>query len=166
MERSFDEVYDEFGRGGHAFLVRLTGNAWTADELCQETFVRYLANERRLTESNGALGAWLFRVATNLGIDRLRRRRSRPLANEPADRESDTGRMPDARDVDGRIRAEVLRLPVELRATFLLRAHHGLTYGQVADALGISERAAKDRFRRVRERLTHRLAHLLEETDK
>ena len=57
------------------------------------------------------------------------------------------------------------RLEPELRATFLLRAHHGLPFRAVAEALGISERAAKDRFRRTRDQLARRLSHLVTEDD-
>ena len=164
MEASFDDVYARYGQGVHAYLVRLTGDAWTAEELCQETFLRYLAHEQRLIGGNGSLGGWLYRVATNLGIDRLRRQRAASLTTEPADCAPANCALSEALDVDGRIRAELARLPPELRATFLLRAHHGLPFRQVADALGVSERAAKDRFRRTRERLAQRLAHLIEES--
>ena len=53
-------------------------------------------------------------------------------------------------------------LPPALRAPFLLRAHHGLPYREVARALQITERAAKARFKKTRELLAHRLRHLLD----
>lgn len=167
MERSFDDVYALYGGEVHGYLARLLGDAWAADEVCQETFVRYLARERELIALNGSLRPWLYRVATNLGIDRLRRRKLRkrppPHDRRPADQVTGDARSTDDADMGDRIRTEVDALPPPLRATFLLRAHHGLTYADVARALGISERAAKDRFKRTRELLAHRLRHLLEE---
>ncbi len=165
MGRTFDDVYDQFGVPVHAFLARLTGNASTADELCQETFVRYLANERALAGRNGSLGPWLYRVATNLGIDRIRRRRGQAMDGDAVDPGAPSSQLADAKDVEACIRKAVLELEPALRATFLLRAHHGLSFRQVGGVLGVSERSSKDRYRRVRERLMRRLAHLIEEDE-
>jgi RNA polymerase sigma-70 factor (ECF subfamily) len=54
---------------------RLTGSAEDADDIAQETFARLL--ERPPAQDGPALGGWLLRVATHLGIDALRRRRRR-----------------------------------------------------------------------------------------
>ncbi len=160
----FEEVYGAYGRPVHAYLTRLTGDPSTADELCQETFVRYLKHRESLAARNGALGSWLYRVATNLTRDRYRRRRTVRLEHEPAD--ADSAHLVEARDLDGRVRQEVEKLPLDLRAVFLLRAHQDLTHAKVGAALDISERTAKERFRRARDILAHRLRHLLDEDTK
>jgi len=161
MADGFEAIYREYGRAVHDYLARLTGDPGAADELCQETFVRFLRHRHRLHVHNGTLGAWLFRVATNLFRDRLRRRRPvQTLQTEPVD--GDASDIVAVRDLDARVRAEVERLPAELRAVFLLRAHHELTYPKLAEALGVSERTAKQRFRRAREILAHRLGPVIE----
>jgi len=160
MPEGFDAVYRSYGRPVYAYLARLTGNPATAEELCQETFVRYLRHREDLRGGNGTVGAWLYRVATNLAIDQGRRRTAGPLREEPAVEAPDAV---EARDLDDRVRAEVARLPAELRAVFLLRAHHELPYARIAVVLDISERTAKERFRRAREILAHRLAPLFSE---
>jgi len=163
MADEFEQVYGQYGRPVYAYLARLTGDTWLAEELCQETFVRYLRHRDRLYGRNGTLATWLFRVATNLVRDRYRRRRAEPLVDEPVAEGGDGAAASEARDVDACIRREVERLPEELRAVFLLRAHHELTYPRVAEALDISERNAKERFRRAREILAHRLTPMLRE---
>jgi len=160
MDGSFDEVYARYGRAVHAYLARLTGDAAAAEELSQETFLRYVRKERTLLEANGHLRGWLFRVATNVGIDHLRRRRGAPLGAEPAARPD--GPPLETRDLGTRVRAELEGLAPDLRGAFLLRAHHELPYAEVAAAFGITERAAKERFRKVRDLLARRLAHLIE----
>lgn len=164
MDEPFDAVYERHGSTIHAYLTRLTGNAWTAEEVLQETFLRYLAHRRSLVDSNGSVRGWLLRVATNLAIDGFRRKRGTSLAVEPEGRSS--GDPVEDRDVGRRVRAELEDLPAELRGTFLLRAHHGLPFRDVAAAFGVSERAAKDRFRKVRDLLARRLAHLIKEEDR
>ncbi|MFI5402144.1 MAG: RNA polymerase sigma factor [Planctomycetota bacterium] len=159
----FDEVYSAYGPSVRAYLARLTGDAWVADELQQETFYRYLRAGADLAARNGSLGPWLFKVATNLARDRARRKKPEPLDTEPAANGTDGAAASSARDVDQCIRREVERLPAELKEAFLLRAHHTLTYHQVAAALEISERTAKERFRLAREILAHRLGPMLGE---
>lgn len=160
MDGTFDEVYARYAGAVHGYLARLTGDAAAADELCQETFLRYARRERSLLEANGHLRGWLFRVATNAAIDRMRRRRAAPLGPEPP--APSTPEPAESRDLAARVRAELAAMPPELRGTFLLRAHHELPYAEVAAAFGITERAAKDRFRKVRDLLARRLAHLHE----
>ena len=165
MERSFDDVYQVYGSEVHGYLARLLCDPWAAEEVCQETFVRYLAHERALASRNGSLKPWLYRVATNLGIDRLRRRSLRKNAGRRMAGGGARIERPEGRDLEARIRREVEALPPDLRATFLLRAHHGLSFRDVASALSISDRAAKERFRKTRDLLARRLKHLLEESD-
>jgi RNA polymerase sigma-70 factor (ECF subfamily) len=159
----FDDVYRAYGPAVRGYLARLTGDAWLADDILQETFYRYLRAGEGRAAMNGSLLPWLFKVATNLARDRARRKKPDRLEGEPPSNGVDAAAASAAHDVDLCVRREVERLPAELKETFLLRAHHALTYAQVSTALGISERTAKDRFRRAREILAHRLRPMLGE---
>ena len=162
MDAGFEAVYREYGRNVHAYLARLTGDRTKADELCQETFLRYLRHRDNLAARNGTLGAWLFRVATNLARDSFRRRRPpEQLGHEPP--ASEQPDLVEREELDARVRAEVQQLPFDLREVFLLRVHHELTYARVASVLGQCESTVKQRFRRAREILMHRLAPLIRE---
>jgi len=157
----FDEVYRAYGPSVRAYLARLTGDAWVADELLQETFFRYVRAGDDLAARNGSLGPWLYKVATNLARDRARRKKPERLDREPPAAGADALAATAAHDLDRCVRREVERLPVDLREAFLLRAHEALTYPQLAAALDVSERTAKERFRRAREILAHRLRPML-----
>lgn len=163
MDDAFDAVYESYVRAVFAYLVRLTGDRWTAEELCQETFVRYLRHRDSLRNRNGALGSWLFRVATNLAFDNRRRRRPDSLEIEPATESEDAAAAAESRDMETFLRNEIDTLPEELKAAFLLRAHHELTFPRIAEVLSVSERTAKERFRRARDALAGRLAPLFSE---
>ena len=85
---------------------RITGTAQDADDIVQETFARLL---ERTSENNQELGPWLARVATNLSIDALRRRRRRayvgpwlPTPVEGADRDALEGYVSDRPDPEAR----------------------------------------------------------------
>jgi len=164
MEETFDEAYRAHGAAIFAYLVRMTGDRPLAEELTQETFVRLLRHRSSIRASNGTLAPWLYRVATRLVLDARRRRPLLPLDREPA-AGADPAGVAGEREIAHRVRREIDRLPDELKATFVLRARQELTFLRIAAATGVSERAAKDRFRRARDLLLLRLGPLLKEID-
>ena len=116
-ERFISEVRACQGRL-RRFLASLCGDAALADDLAQEALVRaYVSSDRFI----GNFKAWLFRIAYNCFIDRLR---SRKLQTSPLDAPpAQTVPGPDA--TDGRFRHEDLhraigRLPDKERAALLL----------------------------------------------
>ncbi|MCB9569022.1 MAG: sigma-70 family RNA polymerase sigma factor [Myxococcales bacterium] len=141
---------------------RLTGSAALAEDLVQETFVRAL---RRPPADRGApLRPWLTRVAVNLGIDALRRRRARaydgPWLPEPIDTAAlvDPGADVEAQSAgrEGLTLAFVAlleRLSPQQRAVVILRDVLGLSVGEAAAALGVAEGNVKVAHHRARARL-------------
>jgi RNA polymerase sigma-70 factor (ECF subfamily) len=162
MEERFDRAYRAHAAAIYAYLVRMTGDRGLAEELAQEAFVRLLENLPRLRADNGAVAPWLYRVATRLVLDDRRRRSPEALVREDAVPAPAGARVED-RELAEIVRAEVRRLPGPLRATFVLRAYQELGFARIADATGVSERAAKDRFRKARDLLFQRLAPLVRE---
>jgi RNA polymerase sigma-70 factor (ECF subfamily) len=133
---------------------RLTGSAEDAEDVVQEAFVRYLAQPPGAAPAASA--AWLARVATNLGIDALRRRRRRAYAGPwlPSPVEtSDTTPLdlvtsgePDAEARYGLAESATYAFLVALealaprqRAVLLLRDVVGSSARETADVLGTSE---------------------------
>jgi RNA polymerase sigma-70 factor (ECF subfamily) len=133
---------------------RLTGSAEDADDVVQEAFVRYLAQPPEGAPAAGA--AWLARVATNLGIDALRRRRRRsytgPWLPSPVETPGAeplqlvAGGGPDAEARYGLAESATYAFLVALealaprqRAVLLLRDVVGSSARETADALGTSE---------------------------
>src|SRR5262249_6202405 len=67
-------LYEEYQRPVLAYLTRLVSDRETAEDLCQETFIKAMRGwEGR--DSSASVGAWLYRIATNTAYDYLRRRR-------------------------------------------------------------------------------------------
>lgn len=143
------------------YLWRVTGDEQTAYDLAQETFLRAWTRFERVSRYQNPRG-WLFRVATNLALSSLARRRPTAsdtvLAQEHDPEMSDPTALLVERD---QVRATLLRLTPQRRAALSLREVYGLSCAEVAKALGISEAAARMTLSRAREQF--RALYLREE---
>jgi RNA polymerase sigma-70 factor (ECF subfamily) len=161
----FRALHDQFAPGIRHYLSRLVGNV-EAEDLAQEVFAR--AHRAMATRRGDApVSAWLYRIATNAAIDRLRAasRREVPVA-APAESVVEEereilceGAAREAQEAESRvIRKEmshcildlVDRLPPAHRAVILLGELRELRDQEIADALGITLEAAKMRLHRAR----------------
>ncbi|WP_415878897.1 RNA polymerase sigma factor [Methylomonas sp. TEB] len=137
------------------FFLRRLHCPDTAKDLAQETFVRLLFSEQRTpTQDRRALA---FFIAGNLVVDHIRkesvRARYAPSQEIPAELlEAVAGNDPDAekqlmawQDLDT-VNTALNELPEECRVAFYLSAIEGLTYAQIGECLGVSERAIAKRI--------------------
>ena len=171
-EQNGDGVADAFRAHERALwglLYRLTGSAADADELVQETFLRLI--ERPPLDVTLALKPWLVRVAMNLGLDSLRRRKRRsytgPWLPSPIESAADDDGIPsfepvnaDGVSTEGRydllesvsmaflVALEALR--PRQRAVLLLRDVFDYSVEETGDALGMTEANVKTTHHRAR----------------
>jgi RNA polymerase sigma-70 factor (ECF subfamily) len=152
-----DEELERLFRTYHAALVRyLTrrlGDRDWAEEVAQETFLRALRQDALRSERS-----WLFAVATNLVRDEARRneRRRRHLALL-AEQERDTMVEQEETTVERAQEAATARRAVESLAErdrlALLMREEGLSYEEIAEALGLSVGSVGTTLSRARRRL-------------
>ena len=135
-----------------------------ADELTQETFLRALSSAASLRDPQATL-AWLFRIATNVSLDHLRRRRvtSARLEVNPVS-EEEVGASKDEppssieftleqMEMSACVQRALATLPDDYRVALLLHDGHGLSNPEIAELLGCSLATAKIRVHRARKRL-------------
>ena len=80
---TWEEVARTYGRFLYTVAYRLTGNADDARDVVQETLLRVRTGLR--TYRPGSMEGWLSRIATNVFLDEMRRRKRRPLELLPED---------------------------------------------------------------------------------
>ena len=143
FERHHVEVY--------AYLCRLLRDGDWAEDLAQETFLRAFKARASLAQVENHR-AWLYRVATNLALNALKRRRRFAWLPWQAWGERRPARQDVAATVLARSALEtaLAALPLKLRAPLLLYAGEGLSVAEVAQALSLSEGAVKMRLMRAR----------------
>lgn len=82
--RSLAALHDEYAGPLHAFARRRLGDRESAEEVVQDTLLRAWRNADRFDPDRGSEAAWLFSIARNLVVDRLRRRGARPRSSGEA----------------------------------------------------------------------------------
>lgn len=155
MDDGFDEAFDELFPRAVRLAARLLGDRAAAEDVAAEALARAYARWSKV----GGLpyrDGWVLKVATNLAIDRLRRR---PPEVAPA-RNDD---FADAIELRMALNAALLTLAPRQRQALALRYLGGLSDREVAQALGISLGSVKTHIHRGLKSLRARLGTGLEE---
>jgi RNA polymerase sigma-70 factor (ECF subfamily) len=130
------------------FATRLVRDDEVAADLVQEVFVRAMRSQDQLAD-RGAARAWLYRIAANLALSHLRRRRI--LAFVPF-----AGTERDDRDVidpeTDHVRRALARIPAAQAVTLVLCLQERFTRREASVLLGVSEETVKSRLARGRAR--------------
>jgi len=160
------------------YLVRMIGQPADAEDLTQEAFLRAYLSLASYDPSY-RFSTWLFRIATNLAINRIKAASKIVSLEEMSDRNEQRDEPPELVDpcADGRPdqaveRAERVKmiqnclqeLPADYRAVVTLRHIAELSYNEIADSIGLPLNTVRTRLHRGRERLGECLeARLLRE---
>ena len=175
-ELAFAELVSRYRNQITSYIYRMLNDYDTAVDMAQETFVRvYQAADRYQTDY--AFSTYIYRIATNLAISELRKRKRRRLVSltgffqESEGREArefnppDSGPLQDAVLVDTERREAVTRaistLPEKYRAPLVLRDVEGRSYDEIARILETSEGTVKSRISRARGFLREKLSAYL-----
>ncbi len=150
---AFDALYTAYKTRIYSFLLRLLGDPELADDVTQDAFTKAFQALPSLERGTKIL-PWLYRVASNAGIDHLRRRRRfrwlrvhevENTRDEP--RESDSSAEVSERE---HVRRVLRTLPPENAAALLLHAVEGYSYKEIAEIQGASLTAVRSRIARAR----------------
>lgn len=167
-EEAFAALVRLCERKVYNLALRYTNNEADALDVSQEVFLRVF---RALPGFKGdsSLTTWVYRIAVNTSID-LSRRRSRRAESSltETDEEGRETELPDLRyspeaeygrtELREAIKAAIAALDSDYRAVIILRDVNGLSYGEISEALALSEGTVKSRIFRAREKLRVPLA--------
>ena len=173
-EAAFAEIVRRYRNQITNYVYRMTNDYEAAVDLAQETFLRvYRAAERYQTSY--AFSTYIYRIATNLAISELRRRKRRRLVSLSGFFQGRDGGSGDSMELDppdgcplqdvalvederrGAVARAIATLPEKYRAPLVLRDVEGRSYDEIASILEMSEGTVKSRINRARTFLREKL---------
>lgn len=172
-EQAFAEIVSRYRNPLTNYLYRFLNDYEEAVDLSQETFVRvYFAVERYHTDY--AFSTYIYRIATNLAISEIRKRKRRTLLSltglfqgeddaqtefQPPDKQplADENLVED--EQNRMIARAIAALPDKYRAPIILREIENKSYEEIAQILDLGLGTTKSRINRARNLLKEKLKH-------
>jgi RNA polymerase sigma-70 factor (ECF subfamily) len=167
---AFGELVCRYGDNVLGYLIHMTGNREQAEDLFQETFKR--VHEKSHTFRGGELKSWLFKIATNIALDGLRKKvrvysRQKRLNLTDCNGQDFTPAITDdssnpsveaekAEQIE-QVKQAINSLPERQRATLVLAYYQQLSYREVAIALDCSVGTVKTQMFRALRTLAQKL---------
>ncbi len=166
-DSAFDYLVQKYRRPIINFMYRMAHNTAAAEDLAQEVFLR-VYRSRANYEPSAKFTTWLYRIATNLGVNYARdTRHQRPENTVNLDEpDTETGQAPDLADKTPNVEEEILRrerlvaikqkveaLPERQKMAVLMHKYQQMDYRQIAEVLKLSESATKSLLFRAYETL-------------
>jgi RNA polymerase sigma-70 factor (ECF subfamily) len=154
---AYAEIVRRYEHRVRSVLFRLLDDERDVEEAAQDCFVQAWRNLDRF-RGESAVFTWLYRIAVNEALARLRRKRlpvteldealeRKQLAANPAEEPQNAA---EAGELHAFLASRLRMLEPEYRAPLVLRDVVGLSNQEVADVLGLSVAAAKSRIHRAR----------------
>jgi RNA polymerase sigma-70 factor (ECF subfamily) len=146
--RRFLEIYEALRPELYRYCRYLTRSPWDAEDLAQDALARAFVTLARMRQQPANPRGWLFRVASNLWIDQMRRRELPAAAPEP---QVDTQAEPrQQREAAGTL---LVKLSPQERAAVVLKDVFDLSLEEIAEVLGTTVGATKSALHRGRGKL-------------
>jgi RNA polymerase sigma-70 factor (ECF subfamily) len=174
---AFDEIVQQHKNRIYHYVCRMTHDSPEAEDLTQEVFIKAYQSLSTIRQE-AAVDTWLYRIATNLVIDRFRRRKRGPLAWLPwsgedeegdplaevpaTDRSSNPAAVAELTELQARVHQAIATLPPKLRSAVVLHDMEGLSYEEVAAVVGCPVGTVKSRLFNGRNLLRRKLACYVE----
>ena len=172
---AFNLLIQRYGTAVLNIIHKMLQDQSLAEDLWQETFVRAVENIENYEPRSGGSGigfaSWLYRIATNLTLDELRRRgrwrmftwdslkprhADEPENDEPYEPPAEQPAAPDlieTKEEIERVRRALDQIPQEWRMILILREYQDLPYDEIATILSIPLGTVRSRLARAREHL-------------
>jgi len=173
---AFGELVRRYGDSVLGYLIRMSGNREKAEDLFQETFKR--VHEKAHTFRGPQFKGWLFKIATHVALDGLRRgKRTKTVSlNQQLDCDNpnseqlgavalaDNSYNPSEQALKAeqteQVRRAIELLPERQRATLVLAYYQQLSYPDVAEVLGCSVGTVKTQMFRALKTLAQKLPEI------
>jgi RNA polymerase sigma-70 factor (ECF subfamily) len=156
-QQAFRTLFLTFGPKVKAMMLRGGADAETAEEIAQETMIAVWRKAHLFAASKGSVSTWIYTIARNLRIDRIRRQHVWQAYGDGVSELPSEDELPEARLAREQEEASVLAaldtLPLEQRQVIQLAFVDGLSHSQIARRLRLPLGTVKSRVRLAYQKL-------------
>lgn len=157
------KFYNKYKQKLYTVSLRITGDSFDAEEIVQDTVIKYLRTGKASGMSEQQTEAWLRKACTRASIDMLRVRRGLKMKLEKyaeEDSEEDSTEQwerlfreetPD--EIIGRVRMKLQQMPDGYRTVLSLILFEGYDYSEAAQILGVEESTVRSQYMRGKRKL-------------
>lgn len=151
-EAAFGELFERYASKLKGYMLRQGADAATAEELAQETLLVVWRKAALYSAEKGSLSTWIFTIARNLRIDRLRKEAAwQELPDNLSETLASDDQAPDEavsdRQREVRVRAVLAELSAEQRQVVEMAYIEGLSHSEISERLGLPLGTVKSRMR-------------------
>lgn len=148
---AFSELFDTYAPRVKSYMMRQGADPNTAEELAQETLLTVWRKARLYSGEKGSATTWIFTIARNLRIDRLRRETPWQELPEGRDEEPSNETPPDEavseRERSKRVHMALKTLPTDQYEVVALSYLEGLSHSEISERLELPLGTVKSRMR-------------------
>ena len=165
---AFEEILSRYETSVITFCYAFVRNRESAEDIAQEIFLRVFRNAQRY-KPIAKFTTWLYKIATNLCINELKKGKLRQclslhetIGSDPEGTKiierivaKDTSPISnlERQETQALIDKAIQQLPDDQRITIVMVEYHQMAYQDIAEVLGVTESAIKMRVKRARETL-------------
>ena len=168
----FAPLLARYGRRVFSLVVRIVGNAEDAEEVTQDVFLKAFRSLGQF-EGNSSFSTWLYRIAYNMAVSSVRKRRCVyvPIDDAvPADIADDAEEaLSQALDTEERVeclKRALAMLPADERAMITLFYDEDRRMDEIAEIMGMTLTNVKTRIFRIRKKLYMMIKQMEDERDR
>lgn len=163
-EKAFAELFSRLSPRIYAYCKRFIGNREEAQDIFQETFIRFhqsASKDRIMTN----IPAFILKIARNLCVNSKKREKLAISYEDYMVADLDSESNSEKTELLDLIKDALEMLPDEYKEPFILREYHGLSYNEIADITGQQLSNVKIRIHRAKQKIKEILAPYLHELD-
>jgi RNA polymerase sigma-70 factor, ECF subfamily len=148
---AFAQLFDHFAPRVKSFMMKKGSTADQAEDLVQETLITVWNKASMFSTDRGSVSTWIFTIARNLRIDRLRRERSQLYSDledfDAPDLRDGADEMLGRLQEDNHVSAALAQIPEEQRQLLILSYVEDVPQSEIATRLNIPLGTVKSRMR-------------------
>lgn len=164
-EAEFRELFQDYAPRLRAYFLRRGASPSAAEELVQDVMLTVWNKADSFDPKRATLSTWIYTIARNRFVDRLRRRRAEPDPADPLFLEDTAAKAEDSdatmavADHQRRLRAAIDELPEELKSLLFALYYEGKSMSEVAAETAVALGTIKTRARRALAALRERMGN-------